>query len=470
MNLPHLLRPAPLRRRLWQLSVLLAIVIFTFAAGNFFLPADKAVSSRTLGHDFVAFYTAGTFVREGRTQDLYDLKKVADYQETLAVQAGLDAAFSYDSHRFGPWWNPPFYAWIFVPLTLLPFHQAVAVWTAINVVALVFVLMMLMRMLAPRWMERDAADRAVDWKTLGLVPFLVLLSMPFMQAIGHGQNTFISLCILCIVVRFWRCKRAILAGAFCALLGYKPQLAAVVACALIFSLGFRAIIGLSLAGSTMVLLTQWSMPGAMVDWLRRLPVNIRYMQIDHAYMWERHGTLKSFWRLLFQGRDAGELTWLTTAFYAISLLTIAGLLLRVVWSHVRERHSVDDTWGLATQKVWRDRLIGATLCAAPLLMPFYFDYDLLLLSIPATLFAAEMLTRPTHTLRDRWLARLWIALYAWMLVNPPVSSVTHINGNVILLGIICILMLQRATRPLIYRAHVMMQHEPQTVKLHQQAA
>ena len=30
-------------------------------------------------------------------------------------------------------------------------------------------------------------------KTLGLVPFLLLLSMPFVQAISHGQNTLISL-------------------------------------------------------------------------------------------------------------------------------------------------------------------------------------------------------------------------------------------------------------------------------------
>ena len=459
-----------MRKRLWQLGSLLAIMTLTFAAGNMFLPADKAVTSRTLGHDFVAFYTAGTFVREGRTHDLYDLRKVADFQQALAINAGLDAQFSYESHRFGPWWNPPFYAWVFVPLAMLPFHQAVAVWTGLNVLALAGAVWMLVRMLAPRWMEHDAAGRLMDWKTLGLVPFLILLSMPFVQAIGHGQNTLISLCILCVVVKFWRCKRAILAGAFCALLGYKPQLAAVVACVLVFSLGFRAIVGLALVGSVMVLFTQWSMPGALVDWLRQLSANIRYMQIDHTYMWERHGTLKSFWRLLIQGRGAGELTWLTWLCYGASVLTLAGLLARAAWSHVRERKSIDDTWGPATQKVWRDRLICATLCAAPLLMPFYFDYDLLLLAIPATLLAAEMLTRPTLDLRDRWLLRLWVALYAWMLINPAISSMTHVNGNVILLSVIAVLMVQRSARPIAHHEPILLKDEPHAVKLHKRAA
>ena len=34
------------------------------------------------------------------------------------------------------------------------------------------------------------------------------------------------------------------------------------------------------------------------------------------------------------------------------------------------------------RRVGRDRLIAATIVATPLLMPFYFDYDLLLLSVP----------------------------------------------------------------------------------------
>ena len=41
--------------------------------------------------------------------------------------------------------------------------------------------------------------------------------------------------------------------------------------------------------------------------------------------------------------------------------------------------------------VSRDRGIAAAIVCTPLLTPFYFDYDLLLLSVPAVLFAAEVL-------------------------------------------------------------------------------
>lgn len=443
--LPHLLRPAPARRRLWQFSGLLALVTLVFAVGNQFVSPDKAVTRHMLGHDFLAFYTAGTFVREGRVDDLYDLPKVAAFQQSVAQQAGLDIDVNYDTQKFGPWWNPPFYAWVFVPMSVLSFSQAVAVWTLINIVALGGAILMLMRMLAPRGSDIDAQGRPMDWRTTGLVPFLLLLSMPFVQAISHGQNTLISLCILCGVVTCWRYKRAVLAGALCALLGYKPQLAAVVACVLVCSLGLRALVGLCFVGSALVLITQITLPGTIVDYLKVLPANVHYMQVEHAYLWERHATLKGFWRLLVQGREAGEMGWLAMSLFGVSFVAIASLLVRAAWSHVWRRGGVDDAWAMVTEQAWRDRLIAATICTAPLLMPFYFDYDLLLLAIPATLLAAEELSRSGEG-KNRWLVRAWIALYAWMLINPGLARMTHLNVSVILLSVIAVIMIRRATR------------------------
>ncbi|MBC7782618.1 MAG: DUF2029 domain-containing protein [Burkholderiales bacterium] len=447
--LPHILRPAPMRKRLWQYSVLLATATLVFVLGNAFLPVEKAVSRQMLGHDFLAFYTGGTFVREGRVADLYDLRKVADFEQSVATAAGLDITVSFEKQKFGPWWNPPFYAWVFAPLSLLSFSSAVAVWTLINIAALGAAVLMLTRMLAPRLADVDAMGRPLDWRTTGLVPLLLLLSMPFVQAISHGQNTLISLCLLCAVATCWRAKRAFLAGAFCALLGYKPQLAAVVACVLVISMGVRALIGLGLVGSFLVLITQATMPGALVDYLHRLPANIHYMQVEHAYLWERHATLKAFWRLLVQGREAGEMWLMTSILHAVSFVAIATLLIRAAWSHWT-RPAIDDCWSSVTEQTWRDRLISATIACAPLLMPFYFDYDLLLLAIPATLMATEALSRPADqsvpTLQ-KWLNRTWLALYAWMLINPGMASATRVNLNVVLLSAVAVMMLQRATRP-----------------------
>ncbi len=446
--LPHLLRPAPMRRRIWQLSVLLAMITFVFVVGNALVPAEKAVTRQMLGHDFLAFYTAGTFVREGRVDDLYDLQKVAAFQQAAARDAGLDITVDFDKQKFGPWWNPPFYAWVFAPLSLLSFGQAVAVWTLLNIAALGGALFMLMRMLAPRGADIDAMGRPLDWKTTGLVPFVLLLSMPFIQAISHGQNTLISLCILCGVATCWRNKRAVMAGAICALLGYKPQLAAVVAVVLVCSLGLRALVGLCFVGSLLVLITQVTLPGTLVDYLQKLPANVHFMQVEHAYLWDRHATLKAFWRLLIQGKEAGEMNWFAMGLFAASFIAVAAMLARAAWSQFMMRQ-VDDPWSRVTEKTWRDRLIAATICCAPLMMPFYFDYDLLLLAIPATLLAAEELSRPVdqQAAGGRWLGRLWLILYAWMLINPGMSNMTRVNLNVVLLTAIALMMTCRATRP-----------------------
>ena len=49
----------------------LALFLTTAAVGNSFLPADRAVSLRSAGFDFLAFYTGGTFVRTGQAEKLY---------------------------------------------------------------------------------------------------------------------------------------------------------------------------------------------------------------------------------------------------------------------------------------------------------------------------------------------------------------------------------------------------------------
>jgi hypothetical protein len=82
----------------------------------------------------------------------------------------------------------------------------------------------------------------------------------------------------------------------------------------------------------------------------------------------------------------------------------------------------------------RDRLIAATFLATPLLMPFYFDYDLLLLAA-----AAALVTRPTRPQLG-----LWAALYAWLFVNPYVAGAIRFNLTVPLLWCVAIGLIDRA--------------------------
>src|ERR1700704_2704074 len=122
--LPTLLQPAPTRTRLWQGGVALAVCILTMAIGNNFLSADRAVNSDMLGLDFLPFYAGGTFARTGRFDLLYDIPAIKAFEQTPASAENIELG-----DHVGPFWNPPFYAWVFAPLSNLPYRQALAVWT-----------------------------------------------------------------------------------------------------------------------------------------------------------------------------------------------------------------------------------------------------------------------------------------------------------------------------------------------------
>jgi hypothetical protein len=417
------------RRRLWLAGSAMALFLVTLLIGNLCIPRDKAVTREMIGHDFLAFYTAGALVRQGQYRNLYNLDVVRDAEQSTAHTAGLEVGKS-----FGPWWNPPFYALPFAPLSRLPYPVALSVWRCINLAALAGALALL------AWMVASSAGAGPGvW---GLVPLLVLVSMPFVQALSHGQNTFTSLLLLAATVAVWRRGRGVWAGLIGGLLFYKPQLAAVVAAAMVIDLGPAALVGLGVSGLSLLVLTVLILPESLSDYVHQLPANVHWMQVEHAYLWERHVTLKAFWRLLLQGRAAGEASAMVQALTDASLAALVGLF-AVVWWRLKRRREI----ACEDRRVQRDRWIAATICAMPLLMPFYFDYDLLLLTIPATLYAAERVRRPElHRHADTWLSSAWIVLFFWLFVNPAVGMHTHVNVTVILLSSVATMHVLRAGR------------------------
>jgi hypothetical protein len=418
-------QPAPLHKRLWQGFGLLALILATLLVGNAVVPREKSVTRQLIGHDYLAFYTAGSFVRLGRCAELYDLDAVRAFERTTTIENHLEVG-----PGFGPWWNPPFYAWVFAPLSALSFENGLAIWMAANIACAAGAVVLLVHMLPA---ERCALSA---WRTWALVPALLVVSMPLLQATSHGQNTCTSLLLLCGVVTAWRADRAVLSGALAGMLFYKPQLGAVLATVLVITLGWRVLLGLAFTGGLLLLVTATTMPGTLELYVQQLPKNVHFMQVENAYLWERHVTLKALWRLMLQGREAGELS------VVVSALTIASTLaygLALLVGAFRHRAGQDP--------VARDWLIAATIATTPLLMPFYFDYDLLLVAVPAVLVAGEMLnlSRQRNT-AERWLVRSWLALYAWMLVNPGLARITHVNLTTILLACVGGQLLCRAIR------------------------
>ena len=355
-----------------------------------FLTPGYDACRRHFGRDFLAFYAAGTLARDGRTQDLYDLDTIRHLEQQTAASAGIDLG-----EAVGPWWNPPVYAWAFAPLSALSFNHALVIWTAINLAAACAAAWLLGRIAAPA----GGPERA-------LLALLLLSSAPFLQSITHGQNSAISLLIVAAAVTAWRSGANFAAGICVGLLGYKPQLAAALGVVLVLHRGRRAFGGLALAGAVVLLLTVTTMPGALADYFRRLPQNLHAIQVESTYLWERHVTLKGFWRLLLQGRAAGETLPLV---HALTILSAAPLLAGLAFAPFRARSA--------------DAVIAATLAAAPLLMPFYFDYDLLLLAAAGAL-------APTPR---RGALALWSTLYLWLFINPYLAGTMRLSLTVPLL-------------------------------------
>lgn len=442
---PELLKPRPLCRRLWQGAIALLLLVATLVVGNLYVEKDKSVTLTMLGHDFLPFYTAGTFAAEGRYRELYNLETVKQFQHVVAQLNGLELGKS-----FGPWWNPPFYAWAFAPLAKLPYPQALGTWIVINAMCLLVSFVLLIDMLPKAWFADAQQDgsawrpMARDWRTTLLIPLLIAMSMPCLQALSHAQNTCTSLLLICLTVTAWRNQKPILAGLVGGLLFYKPQLALVISAVMVFSMGWRVLIGLGITGFALAAATEYSMPGAISLYVSQLPINVHIQQVEQTYLWERHVTLKALFRMMLQGREAGEATMLVKGLTFSASLLLAGLLLRAILS---QRRRFDDPWTGETSAVARDRLIAATITVSPLLMPFYFDYDLLLLSVPAVLLGSEILQRDEErNAPERWLTRTWCLMYFWMMFNSAIAGKIEINITTILLSLTAVQMLVRAGR------------------------
>jgi hypothetical protein len=447
----RILRPDPvhpIRKRLWQATGALALVMLVLVAREAIVRNLPGSHRLSLGEDFLPVYAAGQLVREGRSAELYAMEPLAKIEREVVAHADLEPLPVY-----GPFLNPPFFAAIYAPFAALPYRPALCVWLGLNLLLIAGSAWLLCRMM-------PAAAGPMGW---GLIPLLLVLPLPFWEAMCHQQNTFVSLLILCGVVTLgrgrgtrrvpWAYGRTplqpegtrrvpqhdILCGGLAGLLFYKPQLALAVAIVLVLTRGWRAMLGLAVTGFVLLLFTLWQMPGTVTAFLHTLPPTIHWMRTSLPYNWGRQVTPQSFWRLILQGHVIGETKPLPKALTILTSLAFACALGAAVVQYLRRpsdraAHSLD-------------RLIAATIAAMPLMMPYYMDYDLTLLAIPAVLFAAEWVRTPAAITRsDRWLFAAWVALFLEFYGNPGLGSHTRLNPAVPLIGLVAGLSIARCLR------------------------
>lgn len=247
----------------------------------------KDLAGLVIGTDFLQYYTAGYILHHGDSARLYDLL----YQVNLHTHIiGAETAGFYGFIL------PPFMAWLFYPLALLPYPLSFAVWC---------VLCLTMLWLSLKLLASQTVNRTFIW---------ALTWFPVFAAISFGQNSLLSLFLFALTYHLWLRERPFGAGMAASLLAYKPQLLLAVGFLwlLRWRKDWRALLGLGLGVSVLVLLCFITLPAASwsyVDFARTVIPNIPNWA--GRQLWHTQ-TIFEFWLLLLpeQREAANVLRWL----------------------------------------------------------------------------------------------------------------------------------------------------------------
>jgi hypothetical protein len=416
---------------LWKIAGGVLLFVVTAFVTLQFMPSQERVGPRTIGNDFLPSFAAGLMVREGQGDQIYN-----PYAVTRVVRAIWEIHFpgAEASSGLAAWLNPPFFAFLFAPLTGLPYPQALGVWIAINFCLTIAGCALLIRLLP--------ANSPLAVKAL--VPVLVVSSFPFVRTMTHQQNTMLSLAILAgalvLTMRALareasespgRARLAYATGTVAGLLLFKPQLAAVTILALAVVVGFRVLLGAIYTGALLLAVQEWVIPGAAWQFLLEMPPILDRLHERQNYHWDRHVTLHSFWRMLIQGTETGPTGLAVKVLWMASLAAVGLWLARAAWTANR-----------ASNPITARRWLAAAICAMPLVMPYFMDYDLLLLATAAALLAGDLNAKATTSISDRRLSWAWVALAAWQAM-PMSTASWRVNITAVLLTLVTAMMIRR---------------------------
>lgn len=319
-------------------------------------PGNFDLAGQAVGTDYLQFYAAGATLRNGNEAQLYN----QDFQARLEIELAGPALTSY--HAFI---TPPFFAWVFVPLSLLPYRLSFALWS----MAGLFLLWASLKVLGA-----EAPFRSAAW---------ALTWFPIFAAISFGQNSLLSLLILSSSYVLWRKEQRFSAGLVASLALYKPQLVAGVAILwlLEWRRDWKGLLGLAAGGLMLAGLSFGLLPGASQGYVEfSRTILPRLTEWGDFPLWHLH-TLRGFWQILLPGMPL-----------VVNILWILGSAVGVA----------------AFVRLWQIRrhqpapLYAAATCLMLWITPHAMIYDWTILLIPAVLLWQSVPER----------RRLWRSIFA----------------------------------------------------------
>lgn len=187
--------------------------------------------------DFTIYYSAGTMVRSGMADGLYDERVEFQVQRQFAPEVST-------RHGALPFNHPPFEALLFVPLASLPYLHAFLAWDAVSVVLLGLALMLLRR-----------RSPVLQTRPLWIWMVAALAFFPVFICLLQGQDMLLFLFLLAAAYASLKRRSDLWAGAWLGLGIFRPHLLLPLAIILLFSRRRRAVIGTACSALAMALVS-----------------------------------------------------------------------------------------------------------------------------------------------------------------------------------------------------------------------
>jgi hypothetical protein len=294
--------------------------------------------------DFVVFFAAG---RLATSANPYELAAIHEEETVATRQDGSQALL--------PFFNPPTTLLPLTALALLPLSLAAGIWSALGLGAFGATLASLAR---PRITNRGG-NVLLIW-LLG-----VGSSLPFVQAVVHGQMTFFLAGGFCLLwMSAFRERRPVLAAVALTVLSAKPALLVTACIWLLVSRQWRSL-ALFFAGQVVLVAATLPLFGLMQTY-RYADLSLRALSWDETNgissygMFGWHGLLRG---LVGPGRDVAK---------GISSLLLDLGTIAVLYAYLK-RTLFSGT---------KEACFGAVIFAALLISPHSYSQDLLF-TVPA---------------------------------------------------------------------------------------
>jgi alpha-1,2-mannosyltransferase len=324
-----------------------------------------------IGTDFANFYTAGTYVLEGRSEAPFD----------PATQHARQKEIFGASTPFYGWHYPPFFLFVAAALALLPYGAALAVWVTTTFLLYLFSVRAILRLHEPP-PNASADASAID-------PLWLLFAAAFPAVLvnaGHGQNGFLTAALLGGALVMLD-RRPAVAGILFGALSYKPQFGLMIPLVLIATQRWRAfavavVTVAALAAITTVAFgtTVWSAFLASTEFSRVVVLeagSTGLHKFQSVFSWVR------MW---------GGPVAMAYAIHGAFVIALGVMLVRL-WRS-------DRPYPLKA---------GALIIASVLSTPYALDYDMMALAPAIAFLAIDGLQRGFSAWQKTALAALWLA-------------------------------------------------------------